>query len=86
VRLRIEGILYTLTELLLLRELVPHIAHRPATLHDLLLSLSERPADTATPRRCTAEQSVGTCFAWRTSFSAMGESARERRRPRDRVR
>ena len=43
----IEGVLYALTELLLLRGLVPGIAHRPTTLHDPLLESSERPADAA---------------------------------------
>ena len=43
----IKGILYTLTELLLLRGLVSRISHRPTTLHDPLLETSERPADAA---------------------------------------
>jgi len=42
-----EGVLYALTELLLLRGLIPGIAHRPTTLHDPLLKASERPADPA---------------------------------------
>ena len=37
---RNRGILYTLTELPLLRGLVPHIPHRQATLHGRLLSSS----------------------------------------------
>jgi len=43
----IDGILYALTELLLLRGLISRITHRPATLHDPLLESSERPADSA---------------------------------------
>ena len=43
----IDGILYALTELLLLRGLVARISHRPTTLHDPLLESSERPADSA---------------------------------------
>ena len=43
----IEGILYALTEMLLLRRLVRSIAHRPTTLHDPLLESSERPPDAA---------------------------------------
>jgi len=42
-----EGVLYARTELLLLRGLIPGIAHRPTTLHDPLLEASERPADAA---------------------------------------
>ena len=37
----IEGVLYGLTELLPLRELLPDISHRPAALHDPLLETSE---------------------------------------------
>ena len=43
----IESVLYALTQLLLLRELVPGITHRRATLHDPLLETGERPADAA---------------------------------------
>ena len=43
----IEGVLNALPELLLLRELVPGISHRPATLHDPLLETGECPADAA---------------------------------------
>ena len=49
-----EGVLYPLTKLLLLRGLVPRIAHRPAALHDPRLESSERPAD-ATLRDPEAE-------------------------------
>ena len=43
----IEGVLYALTEPLLVRGLVAGIAHRPATLHDQLLESGERPVDAA---------------------------------------
>ena len=42
-----ESVLNALTQLLLLRELVPSISHRPASLHDPLLETSKRPADAA---------------------------------------
>jgi len=41
----IEGILYALTELLLLWGLVAHISYWPATLHGPLLKSSKRPVD-----------------------------------------
>ena len=43
----IESVLNALTQLLLLRELVPSISHRPASLHDPLLETSKHPADAA---------------------------------------
>jgi len=43
----IEGLLYALPELLLLRGLVPRVAHWPTAFHDPLLESGERPADAA---------------------------------------
>ena len=43
----IESVMNALTQLLLLRELVPSISHQPASLHDPLLETSKHPADAA---------------------------------------
>ena len=56
----IEGILYVLTELLLLRGLVAHISHQPAMLHDSLLESSEHPADAVL---CDAK-AEHSCAVW----------------------
>jgi hypothetical protein len=69
-----DGILYVLTLLLLLRELVLSISHGSVALHDPLLETSERPVDAAL-RDAEAQHHAVDWFLVRVAHEFEGDSS-----------